>query len=184
MQSNHVSLLDDLVEIDGQPMTTSRKVAARFGKDHAKVLRSIASIMIGLPDEFSQANFGLASYADAQGKQRKEYTMSKDGFSLLAMGFTGSAAMEWKIAYIGAFNGMAAQIAMAAHVPSVTGTLYQQALTAEKAEALSFRAASDAAKIMRTRREVKPVLVQQLEMMREAVQLCLMLGLKELPEIA
>jgi Rha family phage regulatory protein len=178
-----LQVFDDLTTIDGQPMTTSRKVAARFKKAHKTVLRSIKRIEAAQP-EFSRLNFVPRDYVDERGKSQPEYLMTRDGFALLAMGFTGDAAMSWKIVYINAFNRMAEEIAKAAHVPSITGTLYQQALTAEKAEALSFQAASDAAKIMRARKDVKPVLVQQVEMMREAVQLCLVLGLTKLPEIS
>lgn len=171
----------DLVQIDSQPMTTSRKVAARFGKTPSVVNRSIKAL---LKTETDGCNFAPVEYRDAKGEMRTEYQISKDGFCLLAMGFTGADALKWKRSFIKAFNRMAEEIAAAARVPSVTGTLYQQALTAEKAEALSFQAASDAAKIMRARKDVKPVLVQQVEMMREAVQLCLVLGLTKLPEIA
>ena len=180
-------ILADLIEIDGQPMTDSLKVAKRFGKDHSKVLRSIREIRRTQP-EFHAANFGeLIDHVEVgKGAMRPRtiFSMTKDGFVFLSMGFTGKEAAAFKIAYINAFNRMAEEIARAAHVPSVTGTLYQQALTAEKAEALSFQAASDAAKIMRARKDVKPVLVQQVEMMREAVQLCLVLGLTKLPEIS
>lgn len=179
-------ILADLTAIDGQPMTDSLKVAARFGKDHSKVLRSINTIKADQP-EFHQANFGEVFDAFTNGngakQSRKVYRMTKDGFVFLSMGFTGKEASAFKIAYIGAFNAMAEQIADAARVPAIPATVYEQALDAEKAEALSFRAASDAAKIMRARKEVKPVLVQQLEMMREAVQLCLMLGLTKLPDV-
>ena len=50
-------IIADLTEIDGQPMTDSLKVAARFGKDHSKVLRSIREIRRTQP-EFHAANFG------------------------------------------------------------------------------------------------------------------------------
>lgn len=175
-------ILADLTAIDGQPMTDSLKVAARFKKAHKTVLRSIKRIEAAQP-EFSRLNFVPRDYVDERGKSQPEYLMTRDGFALLAMGFTGDAAMMFKIAYIGAFNAMAEQIADAARVPAIPATVYEQALDAERAEALSFRAASDAAKIMRARKEVRPVLVQQLEMMREAVQLCLMLGLTKLPDV-
>ena len=178
-----IQVFDDLTTIDGQPMTTSRNVAARFRKQHKNVLQSIKRIE-AQQTEFSRLNFQPVEYTDNKGEMRPEYRITRDGFALLAMSFTGDEAMTWKIVYINAFNRMAEEIARAAHVPSITGTLYQQALTAEKAEALSFQAASDAAKIMRARKDVKPVLVQQVEMMREAVQLCLVLGLTKLPEIS
>lgn len=66
---------------------------------------------------FSQSNFGLAdnyfipdTYMDKQGKSRKHYWLTRDGFSLLVMGFTGPAALHWKLLYIEAFNKMEEQL--------------------------------------------------------------------------
>ena len=38
------------------------------------------------------------------------YNMNRDGFSLLAMGFTGEKALRWKLDYIKAFNTMEAEL--------------------------------------------------------------------------
>lgn len=65
--------------------------------------------------EFLESNFRVSEYTDAQGKPRKQYIITKDGFTLLAMGFTGAKAMQFKIAYINAFNRMAGMISGAAH---------------------------------------------------------------------
>ena len=56
--------------------------------------------------EFLADNFRLSEYTDAQGKPRKQYIITKDGFALLAMGFTGAKALQFKIAYINAFDRM------------------------------------------------------------------------------
>lgn len=67
---------------------------------------------IGLAGD-AQPNFGLSekyfipdAYSDKQGKERKHYWLTRDGFSLLVMGFTGPAALHWKLLYIEAFNKM------------------------------------------------------------------------------
>lgn len=60
----------------------------------------------GTAAEFLAANFRLSEYTDAKGEQRKQYIITKDGFALLAMGFTGAKALQFKIAYINAFNRM------------------------------------------------------------------------------
>ena len=53
----------------------------------------------------NSANLFIQSeYADKYGRMQKEYLMTRDGFSLLVMGFTGSKALEWKLKYIEAFN--------------------------------------------------------------------------------
>ena len=63
----------------------------------------------GTAAEFLAANFRLSEYTDAQGKPRKQYIITKDGFALLAMGFTGAKALQFKIAYINAFSRRAAR---------------------------------------------------------------------------
>lgn len=79
---------------DGQILASSLEVAEKFGKEHSKVKRSIKSF------EKDVANFGemfkLSYYEDSYGRSQEEYDMNRDGFSLLAMGFTGKKALEWK----------------------------------------------------------------------------------------
>lgn len=103
-----------ITSLDGQLITSSLLVAEAFNKEHKDVLRKIESLDIA--DGFASANF----YAHAQKikagavtRDSKVYRMTKDGFMLLVMGFTGKRAMEVKIAYINAFNRMAAQLAQA-----------------------------------------------------------------------
>lgn len=85
-------------------VVSSRDVARVFGKEHAKVLRDIRNLECS--EAFSQANFGLGSYKDAQNQERPEYLITRDGFTFLAMGFTGEKAAKFKEAYIEAFNAM------------------------------------------------------------------------------
>ena len=93
-----------LKEENGQVLASSREVAERFGKAHDKVKRSIKSF------EKDVAIFGemfiLSYYDDSYGRKQEEYLMTRDGFSLLCMGFTGKKALEWKLKYIDAFNQM------------------------------------------------------------------------------
>ena len=56
--------------------------------------------------EFADRNFILSEYTDTKGETRKQYILTRDGFTLLAMGFTGAKAMQFKVAYINAFNRM------------------------------------------------------------------------------
>ncbi len=89
---------------DGRILVSSRDVAEKFGKEHSKVKRSIKSF------EEDAANFGemfkISYYEDSYGRKQEEYLMNRDGFSLLAMGFTGKEALQWKLKYIEAFNKM------------------------------------------------------------------------------
>lgn len=92
---------------DGKLVVSSRQVAKDFGKDHAKVLRSIKGYISENPILASQSYFIKSSYkTNGNNKTYKEYLLTRDGFSLLVMGFTGSEALEWKLKYIEAFNAM------------------------------------------------------------------------------
>lgn len=98
----------ELVEpVHGQPMTTSRRVAQMFGKEHKNVLRSVERLLPDLPDEFSRLNFEPRTYTDDRGKEQPEYLLTQDGFLMLAMGFTGREAIRWRAEFIKAFNVMA-----------------------------------------------------------------------------
>lgn len=87
---------------------TSLDVAETFGKEHKNILRDIEAL--GCSEEFSRLNFELISYVDSMNRQQKAYAMSRDGFTLLVMGYTGNLAMRFKEAYIEQFNAMEAQI--------------------------------------------------------------------------
>lgn len=71
----------------------------------------IQSLLDSCDKDFGQSNFGLSSYLNDQGKEQPAYSMTRDGFTLLAMGFTGHKALQWKIKYIEAFNAMEKHIA-------------------------------------------------------------------------
>ena len=91
----------------------SRYVAQFFEKRHDHVLRDIAKITApksGLSEEFRKANFTLSSYEDSTGRKLRCYLLTRDGFTLLAMGYTGQKAMQFKELYIRRFNEMEAFI--------------------------------------------------------------------------
>lgn len=150
-------ILSDLSPIDGIPMTTSRLVAKRFGKLHKNVLRSIQKIE-GQQPEFSRLNFQPVEYVDAKGEMRTEYRMTRDGFSLLAMGFTGDEALAWKIGYIGAFNKMAAKIAQDSRVPAVPVTLHERIVAWEQLDSATYAAAKGGSADMNKRKRALKVL--------------------------
>lgn len=118
-----------ITERDGIPVTTSRAVAEQFGKRHDHVIRAIEELLeelnapkIGAVNgdseqtetalispgnaDFAAQNFLLTEYKDGKGELRPEYLLTRDGFTLLAMGFTGAKALTFKVAYINAFNRM------------------------------------------------------------------------------
>lgn len=94
----------------GQPMTTSYAVAEAFGKKHFNVLRDIEKL--GCSDNFRKLNFEVCFENNnlQNGKPRKFYRMSKDGWMFLVMGYTGKLAAQIKESYIDAFNWMANQL--------------------------------------------------------------------------
>ena len=97
--------MNQLVVMNGQQaVTTSLQVAENFGKRHDNVLREIAGLL-----EIEEAHnyFFESLYEHPQNKQRyKMFYMNRDGFTLLAMGFTGKDAIQFKLKYIEAFNKM------------------------------------------------------------------------------
>ena len=80
----------ELHDINGKqvPAVTSLQVAEAFGKEHLHVLRDIRNILES--DDFTESNFGLSEYTDSTGRTLPMYIMSRDGFVLLGMGFTGA----------------------------------------------------------------------------------------------
>ena len=90
-------------------VVSSRVIAERFEKDHFHMLRDIKSILGGISrnGETHSEYFIESSYVNKQnGQCYPEYLCTRDGFSLLVMGFTGKKALEWKLKYIQAFNRM------------------------------------------------------------------------------
>ena len=98
----------------GKIVTSSQAVAYYFEKDHGKVLRSIRSLLSFQETSESMTKNGYTpkwfyeyQYTNEQNHQTyPAFLMTRDGFTLLAMGFTGKKALEWKIRYIQAFNEM------------------------------------------------------------------------------
>ena len=84
-------------------------VAEFFEKNHKEVLRDIRNIAApnsGLSKEFAERNFALGSYKDKQNKKRPCYYLTRDGFTILVMGYTGKKALRFKELYIRRFNEM------------------------------------------------------------------------------
>lgn len=102
----------DLSVVGGQITTTSRQIAEHFGKRHDTVLRAIRNLECSA--EFHARNFAemVVAVEIGNGAIRRDpaYRMTRDGFSFLAMGFTGKDAALWKEAYIAAFNRMESEL--------------------------------------------------------------------------
>ena len=91
------------------PMTTSLNVAEIFGKMHKNVLQAIENL--GCSKEFKDANFQPCAYETKSGfgyRKFPMYRLTRNGFVLLVMGFTGAKALQFKLWYIAEFNRMEA----------------------------------------------------------------------------
>lgn len=86
-----------------------RVLAATSGNRHTNVLQAYDKLKCS--DEFMRLNFQPHEYIGERGNTQRSVTMTKDGFTMLAMGFTGPGAMASKEAYIAVFNAMADHIA-------------------------------------------------------------------------
>ena len=108
----------------GVPVTTSYLVAETFGKQHKNVLRDIDNL--DCSDNLRQLNFELSfrikELPNGGRKEERFYYIGKDGFTLMAMGYTGKKAMEFKEKYIHAFNSMQTALSQA---PQLTAEFMQ-----------------------------------------------------------
>lgn len=102
-----------------QVVTTSLKVAEVFEKEHQHILRDIRSLIEGMSDFGETPMFEETTYIHEQnGQTYPMFLMNRDGFTLLAMGFTGKKALQFKMAYIKAFNQMEQTIKAQFRVPT------------------------------------------------------------------
>ena len=111
--SQNLAINPSVEIVNGKVTTTSLKVAEHFGKRHDHVLRAIENLECSV--DFHDANFGgmknEVKIGNGATRQDKAYTITRDGFMFLAMGFTGKEAAQWKEAYIRCFNELEARLA-------------------------------------------------------------------------
>lgn len=112
--TSNVKTQDNPIKIDWlneqTPVVSSVDVAQHFGKKHQHVLRDIERLCANLPEQFRLSNFGQSFHSAKTGngtvRDFPAYNLTRDGFALLVMGFTGKAALKWKLRYIEAFNAL------------------------------------------------------------------------------
>jgi Rha family phage regulatory protein len=105
------SLIPAVALVDGIPRASSLDIAKHFKKQHKDVMRAINRAISQVPEDFNRRNFAPVTYVDEKGEIRPMYLLSYEGFSLVAMSFTGKAAVQWKVAYIETFRAMAEELA-------------------------------------------------------------------------
>ena len=91
----------------------SMDVGEFFGKRHNDVMRTIRDLIEAAEGEHARKIALMfrptaREVAIGNGAKRLDpcYDMNRDGFTLLAMGFTGAKALRFKLLYIEAFNAM------------------------------------------------------------------------------
>ena len=112
MKETESTNLPIVFERNGVVFASSRDVAAYFGKRHDHVLRDIDQAIENLssPDLGSQWFRATEAFDAGANRIVRSYDMTRDGFAMLVMGYTGSKAMAFKVAYIQRFNEMEAAL--------------------------------------------------------------------------
>lgn len=100
---NQLSTIN-ITQFEDRIMVSSKEVADKFDKRHDNLLRDIEDLQV--PDNFRLLNFEEIYDKDTYGRDQKTYLMTKDGFIILAFGFTGKKALQWKLGFLEAFNKM------------------------------------------------------------------------------
>lgn len=155
--------MNNLVTIDRDRIVTdSRTLATTFGKQHRTVLRAFDNLTCS--DDFRLHNFVQTHFLDSQGKAHRQITMTKDGFVMLAMGFTGAKAAAFKETYIRAFNEMADALARGER------NLWQQMQALIAREAESQVRASFGSHLMLDRKRELPQFREQREELQQKIQ--------------
>ncbi|MFZ3286564.1 MAG: Rha family transcriptional regulator [Telluria sp.] len=155
----------ELIAVTGDRLTTDSLVVARqFGKQHSKVMRSAMALQRET-GEWGIANFGATTHTDPQnGQAYQRITMTKDGFMLLVMGFTGKEALAKKMGFISAFN------AMAEYIVSGEKDLWKQMQALIAKEVGSQVRASFGSHLMLDRKRELPILRDERHMLESAIQ--------------
>ena len=75
------------------PVVSSLHLAEHFEIRHRDVLRDIRAVLLKVPQEFNERNFAPVAYVDEKGEKRPCYHLTRDGFTLLAMGYNSARAI-------------------------------------------------------------------------------------------
>lgn len=112
-------MTDLVIMKDRQAVTTSLNLAESFEKQHKHVLEAIESkIQSAENSAYYEKMFALGSYIDSRGREQKMYYMNRDGWTFIAVGFTGKKADSFKLKYIDAFNEMEIRIQQQPRIPT------------------------------------------------------------------
>lgn len=133
---NDNSTMEVGLTAEGQPAVRSDIVAYHFKRSHKNVLRDIAKLRAKCPESFFALNFEPKEIEVKTGfgvRKDRAYLLTRDGFSLLVMGFTGAEAVRWKLRYIEAFNSLEA-VALAQRAELAREAGYRQGVDEGRGE--------------------------------------------------
>lgn len=159
----------DFIAADGEQLfTTSQQVATAFGKQHYRVLRAIRDLCNQLPSD-RLSNFGetVEMRENPSGGAcipSPGYRLTRTGFTLLAMRFTGAKALGFQLAYIDAFD------AMAAYIKNQRDGLRYRCMEKELECKDSARRGSFHGRGLNVRKQEKPVLEAELATLQAMAQ--------------
>lgn len=88
----------NLIVENNQVVVSSRQIAETFNKDHKHVMESIRNLTV--ENSAVKKYFFQSTYINNRGREYPMFLMNRDGFTLLAMGFNGKEALQWKLKYI------------------------------------------------------------------------------------
>ncbi len=129
---------------NGLALTNSLLVAEKFGKNHRDVLEAVRRMLTTAENSAVLRMFVESHYVNEQNREQPMFIMNRDGFTLLAMGFTGKRAMQFKLEYIAAFNSMEKSIRQAqeAALPPKSGAelmlMYAQQMVMQERKLLAI----------------------------------------------
>lgn len=125
--------MNDLVIMkEQQAVTSSLQVSETFSKEHRNVLRDVKNLTA--QNSAVKKYFFEDTYINSRGQEYPIIYMNRDGFTLLAMGFTGKQALTFKLKYINAFNQMEQQIEQTGGYQVPTNMAEALRLAADQAE--------------------------------------------------
>ena len=153
--------MNDLINVvnqEGLLVVSSREVAENFEKQNKHVMEAIRELEASV--ENSTNLFIPSTYQDSYGREQKEYLLTRDGFTLLAMGFTGKKALDWKLKYIEAFNRMEQTLTIGLQSLSPELQMFQQIFNAVARQELEVRQAKEQSqKAIDTSRAIKDTII-------------------------
>lgn len=177
--------LSEFVSLENNVLVTdSLRVARHFGKQHKHVLRAIDNMEI--KDDLRKRIFAFTflpiNMPFGAVRQDRAVRMTKDGFILLVMGFSGRQAMDIKVAYLEAFNALEAQSSVT--ISALANDFWTQCLTLEKVDATTFEFASSGSKQMLRRKKMLPLIGQERARLKEEMEPGLFDKLGALPGVS